>query len=71
MHYFVSPMLFSLKLKLFCEGDENGCVDQAFGDSNQNINVENGEIINFNTLFPSTPSEHDNKIDIKGIMILL
>ena len=72
--YFVSPMVFNLKLTLFCEGgdsNENGCIDQVFGDNNGNIDISSGEIMKISTLFASPPSSECDNNDIKGGIVLI
>ena len=81
--YFVSPMVFNLKLTLFCEGDDNGdnnnnnnnnnngCIDKVFGDMSGSINVENGEIMKIDTLFPSPPCEDEDDDGVKGGIVLI
>eukprot|EP01084_Bolivina_argentea_P121924 216082_1 len=64
-NYFVSPMVFNLRLTLESEGGEI-CIDKVYGSND--ININNGEIMNISSLFPSPP---DDDGDIKGGIVLI
>ena len=63
--YFVSPMVFDLKLIIQSEGGGT-CIDCVYGSNN--INISSGEVMNISTLFPSPPNESG---DIKGGIVLI
>eukprot|EP00483_Globobulimina_turgida_P004413 UN04422 len=60
--YFVSPMVFDLKLVLQSEGGRV-CIDSVYGSNSNDIDTVTGEIMSVNTLFPSPPNDYG---DVKG-----
>eukprot|EP01083_Nonionella_stella_P035520 96915_1 len=63
--YFVSPMVFNLKLSLQCEGADI-CIEAVYGSND--IDTKNGQVMNVKSLFPSPP---DDEGAVKGGIVLI
>eukprot|EP01083_Nonionella_stella_P069236 184440_1 len=66
--FMVTPLVFNFVLTLMAEGN-SCCIEEAFGSGDDDkAVVENGEVMNVQSMFPS---QHDENDEVKGGVVVL